>query len=77
VDAVPNQTSPITTTVDAIAEAIRAAGYTAMAQEFVAKPEYRGRIIVAMTRNIARDQRLGPDVARRFRQLTAAAGHFA
>ena len=58
------------TIIDGIAEVIRACGFHAMANEFVNEPDKRGRIIVAMHRNILRE--FGPDKAREFNRLLDA-----
>lgn len=56
---------------EAVADAIRASGFDAMADEYLAKSGYRHRIISAMTRNIAREY--GAIKSRQFNQLALAA----
>ena len=58
---------PTTEGINAVAEVIRSVGFDAMADEFVSRPEYRERIVNAMTNNIVRDGK--PDVARKFNRL--------
>lgn len=58
----------------AVADAISATGFHAMARDYLDRPEMRGRIVAAMTRNIRSDRKLGADVADRFARLAAQAG---
>lgn len=55
---------------EAVAECIKAAGFDAMAREYLkGDQEKRQRVVRAMTRNIANDKRLGPDKAAHFAAL--------
>lgn len=49
--------------VKAAASVIKAAGYDAMARQFLDEPEKRERILTAMIRNISRDN---PEAGARF-----------
>lgn len=52
---------------DAVAGVIRAAGFDAMAEQYLSQPEVRVRVLQAMRRNIARDN--GIDAGDRFARL--------
>jgi hypothetical protein len=57
----------------AVSQVIEAAGFNAMAREYLTVSEYRQRIVTAMGRNIARDRNFGKDKAREFVALAAKA----
>ena len=58
---------------EAVAQVIEAAGFNAMAREYLERPDYRQRIVTAMARNIGRDRNLGKEKARQFAVLAAKA----
>lgn len=62
------------TTHDAVAAVIKAAGFDAMARDYLAASEERRvRIVNAMTRNIGNDRNLGPQMAVKFCRLACQA----
>lgn len=58
-----------TTTIEAVAAVIHAAGFHTMAREYVSRPTDRAAIVRAMTKNIRNDRTLGPDMANNFARL--------
>ena len=60
------------TQIEAVAEVIRAAGFDAMARQYVEEPSLRPRIIPIIAGEIER--KLGPKRAARFTALARTAG---
>lgn len=52
----------------AVAKVVKSLGFDAMAEEFILKPEYRVRIVLAMSRQIAKKDQLA---AANFRRLAS------